>query len=377
MPADAARIDIYGFTGTTAPVRGEFLAQAERLAVIPVAPAPTPDAPAPTNSDAAAAGARQGMEVTVRDVLTPDRLVPKPPPARVNPERTPAAATAASPPAGPPLPRRFYMAIAFSDRGRSSPQGTVADLPLFPVPPPPGSLQVSYSENAVTLAWEPSGGLLGFLLDRTLPAEAAPFDDLAAPPATAPTPLAAELPPGPTQYNVYRAASGDPLALPERISQSPWEQARPSPLNPAPLAGLAFADAVEFERTQCYAVRAVRGSGAALVEGDPSPVRCVDAVDTFPPAAPANVTAVAAEGSISLIWEPNAEADLAGYVVLRGEAGSATLQPLTERPIAEPRYTDQRVTPGQRYIYAVVAVDDRVPVANVSVESARIEETAR
>jgi hypothetical protein len=30
-----------------------------------------------------------------------------------------------------------------------------------------------------------------------------------------------------------------------------------------------------------------------------------------------------------------------------------------------------------RYVYAVVAVDNRVPVANASAPSARVEETAR
>jgi len=35
------------------------------------------------------------------------------------------------------------------------------------------------------------------------------------------------------------------------------------------------------------------------------------------------------------------------------------------------------VAPGTQYVYAVVAVDSRLPVPNESVESARIEETAR
>jgi len=104
---------------------------------------------------------------------------------------------------------------------------------------------------------------------------------------------------------------------------------------------------------------------------------CVRAIDTFPPAPPVNVTAVTAEGAISLIWEPNPEIDLGGYLVLRGEAGSATLQPLTDVPISDARYTDREIVPGTRYVYAVVAVDDRVPVPNMSAESMRVEETAR
>ena len=91
----------------------------------------------------------------------------------------------------------------------------------------------------------------------------------------------------------------------------------------------------------------------------------------------ARLAAVADQGGISLIWEPNAEIDLAGYLVLRGEAGDATLHPLTATPVVETRFRDTRVTPGSRYVYAVVAVDTHLPVSNVSVESNRVEETAR
>jgi hypothetical protein len=86
---------------------------------------------------------------------------------------------------------------------------------------------------------------------------------------------------------------------------------------------------------------------------------------------------VAAEGAINLIWEPNGEPDLGGYVVLRGDAPGDTLQPLTTAPITEASYRDAAVIPGQRYVYAVVAMDNRFPVPNLSVESERVEETAR
>jgi hypothetical protein len=35
------------------------------------------------------------------------------------------------------------------------------------------------------------------------------------------------------------------------------------------------------------------------------------------------------------------------------------------------------VTPGHRYAYAIVAIDDRVPLGNRSDPSPRVEETAR
>ena len=85
----------------------------------------------------------------------------------------------------------------------------------------------------------------------------------------------------------------------------------------------------------------------------------------------------AEQAGISLIWEPSGDADVAGYVVLRGEPSDATLQPLTPSPVPDPRFRDTTVVSGRRYVYAVRAVDGHLPVPNVSDESTRVEETAR
>jgi len=77
-----------------------------------------------------------------------------------------------------------------------------------------------------------------------------------------------------------------------------------------------------------------------------------------------------------LIWDANTEPDLAGYIVLRGEAPGDTLQAITKEPVTSTRYRDESVRPGTRYVYAVVAVDRAVP-QNVSAPSDRVEETAR
>ena len=77
------------------------------------------------------------------------------------------------------------------------------------------------------------------------------------------------------------------------------------------------------------------------------------------------------------MWEPNTDADLGGYLVLRGEAGDATLAPLVAHPIVETRYSDRSVVEGHRYVYAVVAADARIPLPNLSAQSARVEEVAR
>ena len=98
--------------------------------------------------------------------------------------------------------------------------------------------------------------------------------------------------------------------------------------------------------------------------------------DTFAPAAPKGLSIVAGTGTMNLGWDANTEPDLAGYVILRGEAPGDTLQPLTPAPIAATSYEDKTVKAGVRYVYAIVAVDKASP-SNRSAPSARVEETAR
>jgi fibronectin type 3 domain-containing protein len=178
------------------------------------------------------------------------------------------------------------------------------------------------------------------------------------------------------RYNVYRDLGQDPLGAPA-APPTPWNDPAPAPLNPMALDTTTFTDEVQFGRERCYTVRALFGTGRAAVESGPSTRVCVTPIDVFPPAAPAQPATVAGEGAITLIWEPNREPDVAGYLVLRGEPGDATLRPLTPTPIADTSYRDVTVMQGRRYLYAVVAVDNRAPLPNASVPSASVEETAR
>ena len=128
-------------------------------------------------------------------------------------------------------------------------------------------------------------------------------------------------------------------------------------------------------------MRAVRGDGAQTVEGTPSSrPRASTPLDDFPPAAPTGLSAMAATAGSALIWEPNAEPDLAGYLVLRGEAGRChTALQLTDTVVTETRFTDRTVMPGVRYVYASQAVDYAAAAAERrarEIERA-MEETAR
>jgi len=372
LPIDISRIDVYGYTGRAAPAAARWAELGAVVATIPVTP-PSPGGPGapPPPADATPEGARPGASVTILDTLTPDEFEQ----GAVAPIDPRLRELVAPPPEGeaPTVLRRFYLAIPFSRRGVPGLTGRQAELALTRLPDPPTDLRVSYAPTSLSLTWEPSGGLLGFLLDRGLPPEPVPFDALPLPGAAASQRADGAAPAGPTTYDVYRELAPDPAELPPEGARSSWSVAAPVPLNSEPLAAISITDAVAFGRTHCYIVRARRGA----VMSEPSPPACITPFDIFPPAAPAGLAAVPSEGGISLIWEPNAEVDLGGYLVLRREAGDATLRQLTDTPIGDARYRDTTVQPGTRYMYSVVAVDTQVPLPNVSPQSEVVEETAR
>jgi fibronectin type 3 domain-containing protein len=131
---------------------------------------------------------------------------------------------------------------------------------------------------------------------------------------------------------------------------------------------------VAFGSERCFEVRPVDQVSGATVIGPASPRTCFTPKDTYAPVAPKSLAAIAGAGVINLIWDANAETDLAGYIVLRGEAPGDTLQPITKEPVTVTSYRDESVRPGTRYVYAVVAVDR---AGNNSPQSNRAEETAR
>ena len=131
--------------------------------------------------------------------------------------------------------------------------------------------------------------------------------------------------------------------------------------------------ALDWDKERCYEVRSVATVEGARIESAASPSRCVTFHDTFPPAAPEGLVSVGSEGSVSLIWTPNRESDLAGYIVMRAVAPSAELTPITSAPIPDTNFRDT-VPSGSRVTYAVVAVDKS---GNRSAPSERITETSR
>jgi hypothetical protein len=109
------------------------------------------------------------------------------------------------------------------------------------------------------------------------------------------------------------------------------------------------------------------------VQGLPSKAIEVNTADSFPPAVPQGLVAVAdtAGHAIDLSWTPNSDSDLAGYRVYRRDLhGNQPAQRIAS-PGIETSYRDAQVLAGGSYAYTVSAVDES---GNESAKSAETEE---
>ena len=154
---------------------------------------------------------------------------------------------------------------------------------------------------------------------------------------------------------------------------------------PEPPAGTVDTTA-KFGETYTYTAERLRavsfGAQSLEIHSEPSSPVTIAMRDTFPPRIPSGLAAIPAEDNaaaryIDLSWEPNTEADLAGYFVYRQLARpngdpQGPLARLTQSPVTTPAFRDVAVNAGQRYIYWVTAVDAS---GNESAPSAKAQET--
>ncbi len=83
-------------------------------------------------------------------------------------------------------------------------------------------------------------------------------------------------------------------------------------------------------------------------------------VDTYPPAAPTQLSVGPAPGRLSVFWLANSEPDLAGYLVYRSTDPNLPKDKwtkLTPTLSTKTTFTDENVETGKTYYYYVVAVD--------------------
>lgn len=277
--------------------------------------------PGPVTAGEVLARGSRIARVTVNPPLDPDEPKPEQPPAGTN--QGDVVTTHDSLASGSDATAyRAYVAVGYNGRGRRGALSQRISVPLVALPTAPPALTIGYDEKAIQLSW------------KAVPAA----DDEA-----------------PYQYNVYAAADGRSLST-------------------APLADPAFTDSnIEWDTERCYVVRAVRVVETVRLESDESAPACVTPRDTFPPARPAGLIGVGSEAAISLIWTPNSEPDLAGYIVLRSIEPATTPSPLSDTPMVESNFRDS-VPAGARVSYSIQAVDRK---GNRSEPSTPITETAR
>lgn len=124
----------------------------------------------------------------------------------------------------------------------------------------------------------------------------------------------------------------------------------------------------KFGQTYAYQVETIDGEARS----ERTQVQEITPVDTFAPAVPAGLTAVAGIGSIELAWDRNPESDLAAYRVYRAPAASSDWRMISgQSPAAA--FSDRDVKSGVAYRYAVSAVDQN---GNESAKSAPVEMAA-
>ena len=311
-PANVARVDVYAFTGPATVTDAEVLEQGTRVATIAVKAPRDPNAtfdPDDPNQSEADVDPPEGQGLDQGAL------------ARVQETLTSATSTTLAVGAEPAV--RTYIGVGITTKGRPGPSSRRATVPLVAPPPTPQRPEVTYTETAITLSWLPG------------------------------VPMAQ----GAASHIVYELAGASQTQLTTK-----------------PIAGTEYVDSrMNWGAMRCYGVRSIETVDGLTVESEASEPACVTLNDTFPPAAPRGLQAVATEGVISLIWEANTEADFEGYILLRAPAPGDELMPVMAAPIRETAYQD-RVQPGVPYVYALQSVDR---FGNLSPFSERAEETAR
>jgi hypothetical protein len=239
-----------------------------------------------------------------------------------------------------------YRVAILNNRQRSAGSSTPAFAAAGSTPPAITGFHIEAAEQGAILQWEPRDGADVIELDRQHAVATAKTTHL----------------PG----QAFQPAAKEPAEMRFRVAKTAAES---SPFQ-ADAGGSLDATAHRGE-TYTYTAQRIRHvvlNGHALdIRSAPSPMVTVVMRDSFPPKPPTGLEAIlagqtATSPAIDLSWRPNAEADLAGYLVYRQEleadgAVSHAPQRLTATPMAEPGFRDNTVVAGHTYSYSITAVD--------------------
>ncbi|MGB6691590.1 MAG: fibronectin type III domain-containing protein, partial [Terracidiphilus sp.] len=246
-----------------------------------------------------------------------------------------------------------YFVELDNHKGRSAGASNGAMVLAGKAPEPVAGLHLEVRKEGVALHWNPDDPQAAIRLRRTL-----------------------LTPPGP---------GSKPQKGPLAPAAEPLEQnllvEEESRLGRALDATVQFGETYEYRAQRV--VRVKENSQTLELDGELSaPVR-IEVLDIFPPAVPTGLAAVATapgpgaaetQPSVDLSWQPDTEADLAGYFVYRREEGLPWQRISPAQPVAAPAFHDAHVAPGNTYIYAVSAIDQK---GHESARSAEAQETVR
>jgi hypothetical protein len=235
-----------------------------------------------------------------------------------------------------PTGKVIYAITVQNEDGRSAGLSNQAQVPAAPTLPPPSGFEAQVTADGVVLNWLES-------------------------------PDGREFPQLGYDYRVYRREEGSD---------------NPTAIGEIPLDASAKVQMVDhgfdWEKTYDYRLTVVTlipvaGKPQTEVEGDDTAEVKVFAHDSFPPAVPSGLEAVASGVGqppfVDLIWAPNTDADLAGYNIYRHEEGSPPAK-INSEVVKTPAFRDSTVVSGRKYFYSVSAADLR------GNESARSEEAS-
>jgi hypothetical protein len=234
-----------------------------------------------------------------------------------------------------------YTVELLNHAGRSAGPSNVAITAAGAAPPRIENLHAQVVADGVELRWTPQGSEETVRIQRML---------------------------------IQKTGTEAPVALKsEQRSQPPVEQTLE--FSGHDQGGILDHDAA-LDHVYTYSVQRVAklaSQGEQIeVTSEPSATVSIDARDVFPPSIPVGLEAVADPEShaIDLSWQPDTEADLAGYAVYRSEAGASPVR--ISGPVqAVPSFRDTGVMPGHSYAYSVSAIDRD---GNESQRSAAVEE---
>jgi hypothetical protein len=240
---------------------------------------------------------------------------------------------------GPPRVLTWFVELK-NDKGRSAGLSNPASVLAGEAPPPVTGLSAEMAKDGVILRWTP----------------AVPAGEQS---ATAIRLLRKLLTPPAAKHKTAESKRSPLAPQPELLAQTLLVPAGVTP-------GRALDKDIRFGQIYVYRAQRVAQitvAGRTLeLAGALSPPVSIHAVNIFPPAVPSGLVAVAnpaANGeppSIDLSWQPDSEADLAGYFVYRRLDAGEWQRVSPAEPVVGPAFHDANVEPGRTYHYAVSAV---------------------